>query len=57
MKCIVEVISIGKEYAVVKMQEKTWNLPIDVLPAHSRPGDILQIQTGFCPFKTLAQTE
>lgn len=55
MKCVVEVVSIEKEYAVIAMDEKTWNLPLAILPAHSRPGDILQIQVGFCPFHTLAQ--
>jgi hypothetical protein len=55
MECIVEVLAIEEKYAVVKIEDKTWNLPLEIIPDHSRPGDILQIQTGFCPFKTLAQ--
>ncbi|HHT65188.1 MAG: hypothetical protein ACOX25_01565 [Caldicoprobacterales bacterium] len=54
MECVVEVVSIEEEYAVVALDQKTWNMPLAILPAHSRPGDILQIQVGFCPFRTLA---
>jgi hypothetical protein len=57
MKCFVEVLSIYNEIAVVKMEEKTWSLPLDLLPGQSRPGDIIQIETGFCPFRTLANID
>ena len=53
MKCIAELVSIEDDYAVVKIEGDNWNLPLTIVPDYSRPGDIIQIQTGFCPFKTL----
>ncbi|HHY83151.1 MAG TPA: DUF3006 domain-containing protein [Clostridiales bacterium] len=53
MQCFAEILSIEDNYAVVSINEETWNLPLGILPENSRPGDIIQLQAGFCPFQTL----
>ena len=54
MKCFVGILRLEKECAIVAIDGVTWGLPLSILPEHSRPGDILQLEISFCPYKTLA---
>jgi len=54
MECYAEVLSIEDDHALVSINGKAWPIPIVILPENSKPGDIISIQAGFCPFKTLS---